>query len=306
MSKTTAMATRTEQVANLERIAAECREQLANTGEQFAAALGLADLTKELDAAITADMMESVMALMGTALGFRTDKDGKPDEYPIEVVRPAFIESTVRGFRPVNNEWNIIAGRFYGCKNGFERIVKTFPGLSQFQESMAVPELSGGTGYVAYIAQWTLNGEPMSYQRSKKKLPDGSPFDDRIAVRVNSGMGTDAVMGKAYRKAYAGIYDRLTGHTMPTPEGDVTDSLDVASRPASVRPSGLFADEPVEEEASAGLQPEKAAEYDAMLAECTKKDEVGPIAKQAGADKTLSTETRKAVMARCAEARKGL
>jgi hypothetical protein len=308
MSESTALATKQQQIAEIDRIAKDCRTQLANIDEQFSASFALAELTAKLDNAITPAMMTTVMSLQGHALGFRTDKDGKPDEYPVEVVRPAFIEATVRGFRPVNNEFNIIAGRFYGCKNGFERIVKTFPDLVNFQESMAVPEMKGGAALVPYVAHWELCGEPMAYQRSVKKLPDGTPFDDRIVVRVNSGMGHDAVLGKAYRKAYAGIYDLLTGHTTPTPEGDVSDSLDVASRPSGVRQSGLFSDEPVTEEVppDVGIQEDKLKAYEIRLDECESKTDVSPIAKAAGADTSLSDATRKEVAKLCTEKRKEL
>jgi hypothetical protein len=42
-----------------------------------------------------------------------------------------------------------------------------------------------------------------------------------IPVKVNNGMGTDAVIGKASRKARHWLFCTLTGSEMP--EGDVTD-----------------------------------------------------------------------------------
>ncbi len=308
MSKSYALTIPKAEIQKVEQIATECRNQLANVDDQFAASFALAELTTALDKAITPQMMQGVMSLKGHALGFKTDLDGKPNDYDIDTVRPAFIEATVRGFRPVNNEWNIIAGRFYGCKNGFERVVKTFPGVANFTESMAVPEISGASACVSYVAKWELDGKPMSYQRSPKKLPDGTPFDDRIVVRVNSGMGHDAIMGKAYRKAYAGIYNLLTGNVLPTPEGDVADDALVVDSKPSVRQSGLFSDDPPDapDEAAEGLQADKLNDYRKLLDQCEKKTDVGALAKAAGADKTLSVLTRTAVMDLCTERRKEL
>lgn len=312
MSDTTALTIPPEKLAEIDTIAADCRVALATRGQKLSAGFEVADLITRLEAAITDDMMQQVMKLQGHALGFRTDKDGKlnskgePDSYPIGVVRTVFIEATVRGFWTTNNEFNIIAGRFYGCKAGFDRLVKTFPGLTNFQESMAVPEMTGSVGLVAYVANWLLEGEPMEYQRSLKTLPGGQPFDDRIAVRVNSGMGHDAVLGKAHRKAYAGIYSLLTGHDLLAPEGDAGDSIDVESRPNKARQSSLFSDQPANPPAveTNEVNEGAVAAYDVDLQACTAKSEVGAIAKRAGSDTSLSTATRANIMVFCATRRK--
>lgn len=306
MSDSTVLTIPTDKLAEIDAIAADCRLALAQRGHALSAGFAVADLMTRLEDAITDDMMARVMKLQGHSLGFRTDKDGKPDSYPIEVVRPVFIEATVRGFWTTNNEFNIIAGRFYGCKAGFDRLVKTFPGMTNFQESMAVPEMSGGVGLVAYVANWLLEGELMQYQRSLKTLPGGQPFDDRIAVRVNSGMGHDAVLGKAYRKAYAGIYGLLTGHDLLTPEGDTGDSLDVESRPSKARQSNLFSDQPANPPAAESneAQEDRVAAYDADLQACTAKSEVGAIVKRARDDAGLSKATRGNIMVLCTSRRK--
>lgn len=294
-----------EKVAELDTVARECRELLSNVDEQFGAAFQFAALTKRLDSLITDEMMVDVMALRGHALGFRTDKDGKPTEYPVEVVRPAFIEATIRGFRPMNNEFNIIAGRFYGCKNGFTRLVRTFPGLTNFEDSLGVPDRQGGRAFVSYVASWLLDGEEMHYARSKKRLPDGTEHDNRISVRVNEGMIDDGILGKATRKAFAGIYDVLTGHAVPTPEGDVGDAITVESR--QPRKSKLFADTPPE---NAGqddtTQDALIVEYDKKIHDADAPRHIGQIAKQAGADGRLTTESRKEIMDVCTDRRKEL
>jgi len=253
------------------------------------------------------------MQLQGHPLGFKTDKDldkfkQKADGYPVDVVKPAFIEATARGFYSRNNEWNIIAGRFYGAKNGFYRLVMTFAGLTNFHESVGVPERAGGRAFVAYVASWDLDGKTHHFQRSKKRLRDKTEFDDRFVIRVNEGMIDDAIIGKAKRKAYAAIYDQLIGADTPTPEGDVGDVIDAESSPIEgekVQRSTLFADEPADDGPTED-QTSLIHEYSDKLTQCEKKADTGPIAKQAGGDKRLEDATRKRVADMCTARRKEL
>src|SRR5699024_6704028 len=128
------------------------------------------------------------------------DKDGNPMiPYSVEVVRECFIESKLRGFHAVGNEWNIIAGRFYACKSGFRRQVTQWPGLTDFKDNYEVPRLIGDKGAVVKCrATWNKEGIAQSIERE-------------IPVRVNHGMGSDAILGKAQRKLLAAVHDRLTG-----------------------------------------------------------------------------------------------
>ena len=303
-----------EEIAKIEGVARECQMQLRNTEAPFAASFTLAAGVKMMESLITDEMMQDVMALQGKPLGFKTDKDrdkmGNPGPgYPVAVVRTVFIEATVRGFRPVNNEFNIIAGRFYGCKTGFERMVKTFPGLADFQESFAVPERAGGKALVAYVGSWTLDGQPGRLDRKVKQLQGGGAFDDRFVIRVNEGMGDDAILGKAKRKAYAAIYDLLTGSVLSTPEGDAGEILDVESEPLDaprVQQSSLFADAPPVDATSQHGQAGLIGEYQRNLDECEKKTHVGAVAKKAGGDIRLTDTSRREVMDCCTKRQSAL
>ncbi len=292
-------------LTELEAVAKECRTELMAVDAPFKTGFAIARAIRKLNALITDDMMTDVMALQGHPLGFRTDKDrdkttgGPGPGYPVEVVRPAFIEATVRNFRSVNNEWNIIAGRFYGAKAGFERLVKTYPGLTGFSESASIPERHGDRAFVGYVAQWQLDGQLMNIQKSEKKLADGTPFDDRFVIRVNQGMGDDAILGKCYRKAYAAVYDVLTGSVLGTPEGEVEYGAGGGAASSPVTRSTLFDTSPVTEPTNPAGQDVMLVEYGRKLAECQKKTDVGPIAKQGGADVRLSTESRAEVAKLC-------
>jgi hypothetical protein len=188
----------------------------------------------ELRGALTPEMMQPVMALMNTDLGFRTDRDpnqidsktGKPFiPYSAEIVKECFIESKLRGFHCVGNEWNIIAGRFYACKNGFRRKVTHFAGVTDFKDLYEVPRLSGDKcAIVKCRAAWKKDG-----------IADS--IECEIPVKVNSFMGSDAILGKAERKLLKRVHDRLSG--VITPEGEVGDDtpIDVQAKSDTTRPN---------------------------------------------------------------------
>jgi len=205
----------------------------------LAESLKLAIAIQELRAMLTKDVMAPVMAMMNTPLGFRTDRDpskqasdGRPlTPYDEGVVKEAFIESMMRGFRLSGNEFNIIAGRFYPTKEGFYRKLTdnvTFPLLSAFKDSQEVPRVVQDRGAVVKCkATWLYNGAP-------------DELECELAIRVNQTQGADAIIGKAQRKLYKRVHDRLAGTNTPdvadadddTPAGQ---TINVASTPVEVK-----------------------------------------------------------------------
>ncbi len=199
-------------VKGLEELAGRYDLTLIGVKGRFEQALYLAEGVEQLRAVIMPHIGR-FMPLMGTALGFLTDRDSKPDKYPAEVVCDVLIEATLRGFRPINNEFNIISGRFYGAKNGYKRQVRDFPGLTNLALNAGVPKMFNGGAIVPYEATWSLDGKK---QTMRCEIP----------VRMNSGSGADQILGKAERKILARIHARLTGSEHSAEDG--ADDLPVA------------------------------------------------------------------------------
>jgi hypothetical protein len=196
-------------VQDVEQVVLECGIVALKEQPALMQAINLARGVKALKAIITKELVESVfLPLQNTPLGFLTDKaDGG---YDGPTVRECVIEGLLRGFRPVGNEMNIIAGRFYGTKNGFERIVLQYPGVSNVELDLGVPRLVADKGAVVPCeARWTVNGKKMVLYCGPPREAGG--LDTSIPIKVNSGMAADAILGKATRKLYARIYQRLTG-----------------------------------------------------------------------------------------------
>jgi hypothetical protein len=217
-------------------------------------AIVLASGVAQLRAVMTDDLVRTVfMPLQGTTLGFLTDKDQRPKDagpdwrpgYPVHVVREVMIEAMISGVRPIGNELNIISSRMYVAKNGLQRMVMTHPGVTDMVITPGVPHMVGPEGaLVPMRATWKLNGVPQVIAREFVKRPDGVVSDTRIPIRVNRSMGTDAILGKAMRKIFKAIYDRLVGNNSLTiDDGDAIDTVGetMSSDPSTQSPAETMA-----------------------------------------------------------------
>lgn len=228
------MAPPTEKIARLDELAKQYDGLLVEAETPFSASLSLATAMGQLRELLTPDVMAPVMQLMNSPLGFLTDRTGRPNAkgevkppYDVSVVRDCLIEGILRGFAPVNNEINIIAGRCYLAKNGLSRKVKNFPGLTEYKDGFTVPRTSEKGAVIACWASWKIGGQEHRIERE-------------FAVKGDSFATADSYLGKAQRKLYCAVYERLSGHLLP--EGEVTDeelsmAKDVTPRRAAAKPN---------------------------------------------------------------------
>lgn len=193
---------------------------------QFKRTLLVSTAMGELQNLLTPKIMAPIMNLQNKSLGFRTDN---PSGYPVDVVRDCLIEATLKGVYPVGNEFNIIAGRCYITKEGYFHKLHDIPNFS-WVEIPGIPRNAGDNGAIIKVTlEWTYNGKS-----STKEL--------ELAIRVNRGMGADAIIGKALRKARAWLYTTITGQDIGDGEAD-GDIIDVE---AKENPSPFEADPKVD------------------------------------------------------------
>lgn len=199
------------EIAKLDETSRACHNELIaaeKSGNHMAKGLILARSIVMLRNLVTKEIMSDVMQLQGTPLGFKTDKD-RDGGYAEAEVREVLIQSLLRGLRPTGNEWNIIAGNLYVTKEGLERLLKEFPGLSGLKVQIGVPAKVGQADEGALVparATWYMDGVHDGIECQKE-----GDTDYRIPIRVNKFMGVDAIQGKAISKLYRKIYQRITG-----------------------------------------------------------------------------------------------
>jgi hypothetical protein len=112
--------------------------------------------------------------------------------------------------QPFGNQFNIIAGNCYITKEGFGYLLKNYGGLS-YKIIPTLPRINGDKSSAAIVMkiEWTLNGVKQTE-------------DLDIPVKMNAYMGTDAVIGKATRKARAWLFNTINDSEIA--DGDVTDT----------------------------------------------------------------------------------
>lgn len=181
----------------------------------FTASLALAQGIEYLQSKLTNEIMSPLMRLQGSPLGFRTDKD-KTGGYDIATVRDVMIDATIKGgFLLFGNEVNIIAGRGYITKEGFQGNFKrrAAAGLCTYPEvSIGAPKQVGDGFLLACTAKSVVNGKTISVSAD-------------IPVK---GQSADQVIGKGTRKILARLYERVTG--IAAGEADLSDgAIDVTA-----------------------------------------------------------------------------
>jgi len=177
----------------------------------FQRAYIIADAISVLKETLTKEYMKPIMNLQGNKLGFKTDKDTSGG-YSEEVVKNCLIEAVLFGLQPCGNHFNIIAGNMYATKEGCGYLLSKIQGL-QYDIVPELPRMNDKSAAVVMNIQWTINGVT-----NTKKLD--------IPVKVNAYMGTDAVIGKATRKARKWLFDTITGCELPEGDSSENDTLE--------------------------------------------------------------------------------
>ncbi len=263
-----------EALAKLDELLIQCRELHDPQLGQMERALATAAALQRLRTLLTPALLENVMALQGTSLGFATDKD-REGGYPPEVVRDVFLDASIRGLRAVGQEFCIISGRMYAAKNGLKRLIIEWPGLSDWEEKIGIPVRGQNYVTVPCRARWKLGGKADQVEFKG---------DDAIPIVVHSNTGVDAMRGKAARKLYAAVYDRLTGRENELVESEGPTGADIIDVPA--KPV-----EPPQEEPANLDQRQLVAEYAIRFGQVDQVKVCMAILQEAGEDATLSKES---------------
>lgn len=188
---------------------------------QFMKSFLLADSVETMQSLLTPKVMERFMKLQNKVLGFRTDQ---PQGYPVEVVKECLVSATLQGVYPVGNQFNIIAGNCYITKEGMGQLLKNIglkymitPLGTKFAPPMAVHPME---------IVWEWNGKP-----HKQVVEFAVRYTEGMA---KAGVGVDAVIGKATRKARAWLYQFITGLEVKEGEAGEKDMVDVTPKESPI------------------------------------------------------------------------
>lgn len=165
-----------------------------------------------------------ITALQDTAIGFRTDRDPKQKRrgtqeyntaYSYNVVKDCAIEAGLRGLQLVGNQWNIISGRTYCTKEGFEFLIKGLKHVTDFKVNLGVPANKPGGVIIECDGSWNNAGQPQTLKSS-------------IPVKSDDYSSADQLLGKATRKFLKRCYEMMTGNVMPEGEAGEDGQIEAA------------------------------------------------------------------------------
>ena len=229
-----------------ERKLTACQQRLDAATGAIGRAVAMAAAIRTAKAIVDANIDE-FMALAGTPLGFAVDK---PGGYTKEQIGACVMAALVNGDSPIGNEWAIIGGRYYrqlaGWESAFSRIPNSTVPIYRIGnvETITQPTWDDkaqrailGIAKVEATIEFAVRGEIYSAEFRDYTATGG--LDERLLIRVNKGMGDDAIIGKAKARLMKALYRQYRGESRQSPsEDDVIDST------ATVEPTKVIESKP--------------------------------------------------------------
>lgn len=216
----------TNQLRETAGLYVEAIEHAANHLEKT---LIISDGIRKLRGLLTDEVMDKfIMPLQNSPLGFLTDRDpskGGKEPYGREVVRECAVATFLAGLRLVDNEVNIIAGRMMPVLNGWRRKVKELPGVTDAEVLTGTAGVEGSVAKIAISARAKLNGVPVELKNNEGK--PGRTI--HIPIKSAQYETVDTWRGKAERRAWKALFERLNGgvsSVMDQPEEDLTPAAE--------------------------------------------------------------------------------
>jgi len=232
----------TDKLTAIDEVSAELRQLVEVDQSLPSHAVRQAASLQMLRDLLTPDVMAPVMALMGSTLGFKTDKDSYGEPYGVDVVRDVMITCAGRGGQMTLNHTNIISGNYYATKWQFGTWLDAKQGRGNWLVIHGLPKIIRGEKMVK-------NKQTQQYEKktnvvlgatlaSEVRWVDGDAWKSETLTHALKGddySTSDAFNGKADRKCRAWLWGQITGKHIG--DGDI-DEL-------SVTPNGPEKGEPV-------------------------------------------------------------
>ena len=224
-----------DDVKKLDAILKESRESIQEA-EPMTRAFIIAAAMKAIEDAITPAMFGDIKNLMNSPLGFKTDRydgqtkkvkrDGKWVEekvapYTDSTIKRCLIVGLLAGAGLSGNEINIIAGQCYFTKEFMNKVVTSWPGLSNFFMEIGAPVTHGEkSAAMDGRASWKIEGREFAIECFNA---DGR--DMRLIVNAYGTSGVDQLRGLGESKLLRRVVSRLTGLNLDMDEAPAVDGL---------------------------------------------------------------------------------
>lgn len=173
--------------------------------QKAGAAFQAVHIVKNLKEVLTDEIMKEVfMPLMGSRIGFLTDrdkpgKDGKKrSPYTIDEVRDCIIDAASYGILPTFNQMNIIAGKMYPTKEGYTALLKKIGAKYMITFGRDLTKPNDNHSEISYKANFEFKGEK-------------GALGATAIVPKTAYSSYDQQKGKAERRAKKALFEYLSG-----------------------------------------------------------------------------------------------
>ncbi|MDM1494964.1 hypothetical protein HX063_05990 [Myroides odoratimimus] len=203
------------QLAAAEAINTQVLAVLSDKSQNFTNAFAMANAITIIRNVLTPEVMQPILSLAGSKLGFRTDRDKPskgqmPNPYPIETVKDCLIDAVLLGLNPTGNQFNIIASNMYVTKEGFTYLLKKVKGLKY---SIIYPTVTFSNDKQTALVVCNITYRIGEEKEVKQIL--------EFTVKAGSYATSDSCIGKAERKAKCWLYNHIEGTDLT--DGDAED-----------------------------------------------------------------------------------
>ena len=236
----------------LEKELDACRELMTHEASGIKRAVAVAKAVGIAKRYVGA-VMPSLVELQGSSLGFATDKAYTGTE----LVNP-LTEAAIVGLPFVGNCVNVISGRLYIPVGGWEHRFRT-------SESVSWPTVRIGEAEIVDEAHYVDLAPEKCYEANGRKVTSrsvpgmarveavatcqrdgvevrvefrdrraGGGMDERIAIRVNRGMGEDAIIGKARCKTLKALWREAMGQAAGPVGAEDDEPIDATAERTTV------------------------------------------------------------------------
>jgi hypothetical protein len=205
-------------------------------------------------------LVPKMRELEGKGIGYDVDRP-----YPDEVICDALLEGVIKGAQPINGEITVISGKPYLTIRFFERAARELAGLTDLAVNFDIPEdfAKRKTVSVKSIATYRWMDQPRKYE-------------EVFQVKVNSGMGWDAIRGKATRKLLRSVLEScLVGISFPDVD-EKPEQVEASLKPRTLEERAANA---VEQTASEAIDASEilAAELSLLISQAANFDELETV-----------------------------
>ncbi len=193
---------------------AEQVQQELLSAEGFGKTLAIATGLVAIQEAMTDETVAVLKALVGTDVGFKTDKDHLGSGYGSQTIKACAVRALLNGAYLHGNEFNIIAGGCYLTQQYYLRKLREYPNVTDVQIDVDIPCVDSSrpavkenyTMLVGGYACCRVNGRKVEiYARESTKFGD-----QRMAVSAYKA-DIDQAQGKARKRLAQRLFERIAG-----------------------------------------------------------------------------------------------